>query len=123
MHVLVCGGRDYDDVVAVFHVLDQLHELHHINCIIEGGARGADRIAKDWARKNRIENLTYYADWTRYGKSAGAIRNQKMLVEGRPEVVVAFPGGRGTADMVSRARGASLPVWEPMLTTLQDVTL
>jgi hypothetical protein len=48
------------------------------------------------------------ADWEKLGRSAGPIRNQAMLDEGRPDLVVAFPGHHGTADMVRRARAAGV---------------
>jgi len=52
------------------------------------------------------------ANWAGLGRKAGPIRNQEMLDQGRPNMVVAFPGGRGTADMVRRARGAGVEVIE-----------
>jgi hypothetical protein len=52
------------------------------------------------------------ADWRKYGAAAGPIRNQRML-EGPPDIVVAFAGGKGTADMVQRARAAGIAVIEP----------
>ena len=47
-------------------------------------------------------------DWKKYGKKAGPLRNQQMLEEGKPDLVVAFPGGNGTADMVRRAKKANI---------------
>jgi hypothetical protein len=54
-----------------------------------------------------IPSEIYHADW-QLGRKAGPIRNQRMLDEGRPELVIAFPGGRGTSDMTARARAAPL---------------
>ncbi len=54
----------------------------------------------------------YEADWHEHGRAAGPIRNARMIAEGRPDLVIAFPGGRGTADMVSRARKAGIEVRE-----------
>jgi hypothetical protein len=56
--------------------------------------------------------VVYPADWAKHGRAASPIRNQQMLDEGRPNLVVAFPGGRGTADMVRRARSAGVEVIE-----------
>jgi len=114
MRILVCGGRDFDRTDMAYRALDALHKAKGIDVVIEGDARGADRIGGYWARKNRIENLKFPADWKLLGKSAGAIRNQKMLDEGKPELVVAFPGGRGTADMVARAEQAGIRVYKPL---------
>lgn len=106
MRVLVCGGRDFDDPGLLFKTL----ENHHIEKLIEGGARGADRIARQYAYTMNIPKLTFEADWKKYGNSAGPIRNQQMIDEGKPDLVIAFPGGRGTADMVKRAIKAGVPV-------------
>ena len=108
MRVLVCGGRDYHNSN---HVNDALSEIRP-SVVIEGGARGADFLAADWARANLGVDalITFRADWERNGKAAGPIRNQKMLDEGKPDLVVAFPGGRGTADMISRAIRAGIAV-------------
>lgn len=54
----------------------------------------------------------FRADWEQCGRQAGPLRNARMLAEGRPDAVIAFPGGKGTADMVRKARAAGLPVVE-----------
>jgi hypothetical protein len=110
MRVLVCGGRDFEDRNALFSVLDQMAE--QIERIICGGARGADGLAYTWACRNDKSPEVYMADWERYGRRGGPIRNQRMIDEGKPDMVIAFPGGRGTADMVRRARAAGVPVRE-----------
>ena len=110
--VLVCGGRDFSDTALAYSVLDKLHKDRLIGVVIEGDARGADRIAGYWARKNRIENLKYPADWDKIGRRAGLARNRQMLREGKPDVVVAFPGGSGTAHMVRIAKEAGVEVIE-----------
>lgn len=113
MRVLVCGGRDYTDRRRVFEVLDGKHAETPIATIIEGGALGADRSGYAWACARNIEVETYPADWEKHGKRAGPIRNAMMLTEGKPDLVIAFPGGRGTADMVRRAQSAGIPVIFP----------
>ena len=69
-------------------------------------------MAEDWAKVRGIECVVFHADRAKYGRAAGPIRNQQMLDEGRPTLVVAFPDGRGTADMVRRARSAGVEVIE-----------
>lgn len=108
MRVLVCGGRDYQDEVRVGAVLSG---IGGISQIIHGGARGADDLARVWAIRSGIPDRQFNANWT-LGRMAGPIRNQRMLDEGKPDLVVAFPGGRGTADMVRRARAAGIAVQE-----------
>jgi hypothetical protein len=108
--VLVCGGRRFSDRRAVRVCLGGL--IPKPTHIIEGGSHGADQLAHDWAMANEISCTTYNADWGKHGRAAGPIRNQQMIEEGKPDLVVAFPGGTGTADMVRRAKAAGVPVIE-----------
>lgn len=80
--------------------------------IIHGAATGADSLANRWAVVNWVRSEEYPADWKKHGAAAGPIRNQRMIDEGKPDLVVAFPGGKGTADMVSRAKAAGVRVIE-----------
>jgi hypothetical protein len=109
--VLVCGGRNYDDWEPLFAVLDALLGQNDL-VIIQGGAPGADGIARMWSRSRKCECLNFPADWRKQGRAAGPIRNHRMLAEGKPDLVLAAPGGRGTADMVRQARAAGLEVRE-----------
>jgi hypothetical protein len=111
MRVLVTGGRKYADRERVYSALDAVHAKHGVTLLIEGGARGADRLARDWARLRRVPYETCDADWNRYGNVAGLLRNSQMLADWKPEAVVAFKGNNGTADMVAKAEAAGVPVW------------
>lgn len=110
MIVLVCGGRNFINIKLLYRELDALHELHHFTCLIHGDAQGADMLAKHWARSRDIPSKAFPADWNSFGKAAGPIRNSKMLSQGKPAMVVAFPGGIGTADMISKSKLAGLDV-------------
>lgn len=112
MRVLVCGGRDYADKERVWAVLDKLADEAGISCIIQGGARGADSLASDYADENGFYQQQYDADWGAFGSMAGPMRNKVMLEEGRPDVVIAFPGGAGTRNMIRQARKAGVEVVE-----------
>lgn len=108
--VLACGGRDFvmtDRYAAAFH---EIVGRAGASILIHGGARGADTEAGKLARGRGMQVIVFMAQWERDGKAAGPIRNQRMLNEGKPDLVVAFPGGRGTADMVRRAESAGIPV-------------
>jgi hypothetical protein len=109
MRVLVTGGRDFSDRTLLFEALDRLHTAHGFTVLIHGDANGADRLSGEWAASKGIKVEVHPADWKKHGRAAGPIRNQKMLEE-KPELVVAFPGGKGTADMVRKAKQAGLEV-------------
>jgi hypothetical protein len=113
MRVLVCGGREFQDYAALRLLLDAQHEGEPITLLIHGDAMGADRLAGRWARTRGVVVKAFPANWDRDGKAAGPIRNSAMLAEG-PELVIAFPGGRGTADMIRKAMKAGVPVHAPL---------
>lgn len=128
MRVIVCGGRMFGEVpdflppeelegakckaagerAFVYDTLDR----YDLSVIAEGGADGADRMAREWAKIRTVRCLRYYAHWHLHGRGAGPIRNQRMLDEFKPDAVIAFPGGKGTADMVRRAKAAGVRVIE-----------
>jgi hypothetical protein len=118
LRLLVCGSRTWTDGVLLAHAVEQVVAEHGQGragvVLIEGDARGADRLAGALARARGWELEVYPADWQRHGRTAGPRRNARMLREGRPERVIAFTddlaGSRGTADMVRRAQGAGLLV-------------
>jgi hypothetical protein len=84
---------------------------HGFTLLIAGGASGADTLAARWAQDRGVPTQVYMAEWERLGREAGPIRNQRMLTEGKPDLVVAFPGGKGTANMVAQARAAGVRVF------------
>lgn len=112
MRVLVCGGRNYGNRIRVYQILDELLARHPNLMLIQGGARGADRLAKEWAMSRKVPNEEYPADWNKYGKAAGYRRNVVMADQLDPatDFVVAFPGGVGTQHMVNIAEGRLLQV-------------
>ena len=140
LRVLVCGGRDFgvakpaapepllarrpygaakDDLKAIVErsllerALSKVHRLRQIDTLIHGGAWGADNLAGRWAIARGIKVEIYPANWQQHGRRAGYLRNKAMLEQSKPHVVVAFPGGRGTANMTKLALDAGITVWEP----------
>jgi hypothetical protein len=109
MKVLVCGSREWEDGRLV---LQRLSGLHPGTTVIHGDCRGADRIAARAAKMLNFEVIAVPADWS-IGKSAGPIRNRKML-DMKPELVIAFhddiENSKGTRDCVGEARRRGIPV-------------
>jgi len=112
MKIIVCGGRDYLDYPRVKQALDALHSRRAILRLIEGGARGADTMGRIWATEKKIPYTEVPAEWGKYGKKAGFIRNGEML-EYKVNLVVAFPGGSGTEHMIALSKLRHVPVWQP----------
>lgn len=110
LRVLVCGGRNFNDALTLGSWLGGIQKQHGIDLLIHGGAPGADFMAAKFAEWQGIPVQEFPADWTAHGKAAGPIRNAQMLAEGKPDLVLAFEGGRGTANMVEQARKAGVRV-------------
>lgn len=106
MRVLVCGGRRYRRGDLVDRLLDRLHESHGVDAVIHGCATGADSLAGEWARRRGVEEERYPI----LEGEDGYTRNGRMLHASRPDLVVHFPGGSGTGDMVRRASVAGVPL-------------
>ena len=110
MRVLVYGGRDFTKQNLGFRALDKLHAEFGFTLVIDGVARGADTIGYNWAQKEGLPSERYPAQWDKYGRSAGPIRNKQMLDEGKPDIAVAFPGGTGTSNMTKQLLEAGVLV-------------
>lgn len=100
MKIIVTGGRHYQNENKLTETLDELKP----STIIQGGATGADLLARTYALKNNIQTKTYHADWTKHGRAAGPIRNREMLQENLDATVIAFEGGNGTRNCVKTAQ-------------------
>lgn len=113
MRVLVCGGRDQTNDEFVHNTLDRLLAARGpFERILHGAARGVDRMAGQWARYHGILEWAFLPEWHRVNGDDGRGRNQHIMASGAPELVIAFPGGSGTASMVERAKDAGIEVIE-----------
>lgn len=110
MIVLVCGGRNFNDILLMDKVLGQIHAETPIELVIEGDATGADTMAGNWAYLRGIHVARVAAMW-KFKNAAGPMRNRAML-KLKPDLVIAFPGGNGTSDMIAAAKKAGVPVME-----------
>ncbi len=115
---VVTGGRSFRDAALVALALDTITIPNDV--IVQGGAMGADSLARAWARDNGRCSQTVEADWLTYGKAAGPIRNREMLTMFPVKALIAFPGGRGTANCVATATELGIqvieirPGWKPV---------
>lgn len=107
LRAIVCGGRDFFNRLFIFDSLDRIDKTFRVGMVIHGGQRGADRISGEWAEERGRKWKEFPADWKKYDKQAGPIRNRKMIQFGA-DVVIAFPGGIGTANMTRQASESGL---------------
>ena len=109
---LICGGRDFADQVMFDSAMNDLMAIRGCpDRVVHGAATGADTMADAWGKRLALDVVPVRADWKAHGRAAGPIRNSNMLAY-KPHLVVAFPGGTGTADMVKKARAVGIDVAE-----------
>lgn len=112
MRILVCGSRNWKNVRLIEDSLSEIQPDDEPVTIIDGTARGVDSIANSIAVQKGYYTERYPAQWDKFGKAAGMIRNRQMLIEGKPDLVLAFWDGisRGTKNMIELAETARVPV-------------
>ena len=109
--IIIAGSRDFNDYYMVCMAMLNNPWFTTVKDveIVSGGCRGADTLGERFARENNIKLTIFYADWDRYGKSAGPIRNEQMAKyasEANHGILIAFPLGesRGTRNMIEVAK-------------------
>ena len=116
--LIVCGGRNYGKMASFYpnaeekrrdalrveaerkvfwQVMDRLSPRE----IAQGDAPGADALAREWAKERGVPCARYKALWETEGRAAGPKRNRRMFGSFEPDGTAAFPGGRGTNDMMN----------------------
>ena len=126
--IIVCGGRSYGRVPSnpfnyqraadqarqergrLFVIMRSARERLGATRFVMGDATGADSLAARWCEENGVDFKVYPADWDQHGSKAGPIRNQQMLEQESPAAVIAFPGSKGTRNMVGLAEKAGVRV-------------
>jgi hypothetical protein len=109
MKIIVCGGRHYLNLNKVREVLSE-YQCEKLNItLIHGGATGADTLADTVAKELGWDVKVYPAEWSKRGRAAGPVRNRQMAEDGA-DLCIAFPGHRGTADMVFCAQAVGIKV-------------
>lgn len=111
--ILITGGRDFKDRAYIRQTMETCRP-HFADqfVIVQGDAKGVDFICKNWAIENGFPCIGMPACWDFFGNTAGGIRNGWMLKFTKPDLLIAFPGGKGTADMKRKARSAGVTVYE-----------
>lgn len=119
MILCVTGSRHPNTIERqkVWSTLDELHARTPVTLLVHGAATGRDRDAAEWAESRLVRHTgqTYAAEWYPNGKldrGAGPKRNSRMLRDAKPDLLVAFAGGDGTADCVRKARSLGIRVVE-----------
>ena len=110
MRLLICAGRHYADTLMCLRVLDAYQAINGVSVLIHGASPYLGSAGEDWAREAGVDVVRYPPNWKMFGKQAERRRNQFMLTDSRPDVVIALPGGDDTCALISRARAAGIHV-------------
>lgn len=116
--VIICGSRDFDNYELLKtkcdNILKNKKESGEDIIIVSGCARGADSLGEEYAKENGYEVLKFPANWNKYGKKAGYLRNEQMAEEAN--ACIAFLRSdkecKGTKNMISLARKKKLLIRE-----------
>jgi hypothetical protein len=120
MRLLLVGGRHLKDATLIRKSLGLIHIRMQVSVLIHGGHAALGTIAEDWARESDIHILRYPANWRLLGKRAEGVRNDFMLSDSRPDMVLALPGGDDTRALIVKALVLGVPVYDPQA---QPVTI
>lgn len=101
MMYAVVGSRNFVNYGIVCSILDEYTDITHI---VSGGARGADYLGKKYAEEKNLEYIEFPAEWDKYGRSAGFIRNKDIV--NNSDIIIAFWDGisKGTENTINYAR-------------------
>ena len=112
MRLILAGGRHLTDAGLVTRALDRAAEAHALTVLIHGGHALTGRAAEDWARRQGLHVIRHPPNWQRHGRRAESIRNDFMLADSRPDLVLALPGGDDTRALVLSALSRRLPIFD-----------
>lgn len=113
VRIAVTGGRDYPNRAKADEVMGKaLKALSGRLFVIVGDCEtGLDLYVREFceAHKSQLNHAVFEADWPKYGKAAGPKRNT-VMVQMKPDLLLSFPGGRGTADMTRQSEAAGIKI-------------
>ena len=109
-NVIIAGSRGFNDYDLLCQKCDIFFSQKKPTMILCGEARGADTLGRRYAEEHNIMVDSYPAEWSRYGRSAGMLRNREMLKHA--DALVAFWDERsaGTKNMIDIAMEKGIPV-------------
>lgn len=113
--VIICGSREFDNKGLCFAKLDEILSKYENVEIISGQSKGADLFGEEYAQLHSLKMTIFPANWKRYGKTAGPIRNKAMLMYAleAETIVIAFWNGssRGTKNMIEQAEKQNVRIY------------
>lgn len=110
MKIIVAGSREFEDYEMLKNKLDKLLINQKEIQIVSGGCRGADELGERYAKEKGYSIKVFKADWNKYGKKAGPLRNRQMAEYADGLVAFYKEGSRGTKNMIEEATEKKLKI-------------
>lgn len=124
MKIIIAGSRSITSPKIIREAIIQSKWQNEITEVVSGGARGVDKLGEMWAIQNNIPIKRFPANWKKYGKKAGSIRNKEMAEYGDRLIAIWNGNSTGTIDMVQQMKIAEKPVYlrrvEPLSTKINS---
>lgn len=118
MRIATTGSREYrgykHERQTLMFLWDFNDDYHITELAVGDCPSGFDKYVTYWAQLAKANLTVYHANWRKHGKAAGPIRNREMLEDFKPDLLVAFPGGKGTHNCMRTAWEMEIPVWCPL---------
>lgn len=106
--IAVTGGRNFMNFLIIRKAFQEIN-LNENDTIVHGGCSGCDQLCAEVAKEFKAKTEEYPADWNKYGKAAGPIRNEKML-KSNIDMLLVFQGGKGTKNCVKKAEELQIKI-------------
>jgi len=110
MKLIIAGSRNFHDYNSVEQKINDLVKLNFPSCVISGCCQGADRIGELWAEKNNTPVVKFPADWDKFGKQAGPIRNKQMAEYADALILIWDGKSKGSKNMLEEAKKSGLAI-------------
>ena len=110
-NVIIAGGRDFNDYELLKKKCDYYLQFVEDNiCIISGAARGADTLGEKYAKERGYKIDSHPADWDKYGKKAGYIRNKEMVDIASAAICFWDGQSKGTKHTIDLCKEKNIPI-------------
>ena len=118
MKLIIAGSRNYHDCVVyelIHTTISKLNETNQVKELVTGCAKGVDAFAEKYGRRYNIPIVKFPADWEKYGKAAGPIRNKQMAIYADALLLIWDGESRGSANMLKNAKEQGLKIFNVVI--------
>ena len=115
MRTIIAGSRSINDYEALCKAVQE--SGFEISCVLSGAAAGVDALGERFALEHNIPIERFPADWKRFGRAAGPVRNRILAQHAKALIALMHPNSTGTRNMIQTAHQAGLKVHAKIIQT------